>query len=146
MAIDLSSVPGDEITAILEWLGLDATIAAEFADRLFGHELPDDEAKHMPRTALVVSNAGGFGEGLPDVLDRSRVDVRIYARTLDEAKALAWHVSRRFTELRRFVAANGVVLHPAKRSGGYIPLREQVGGWPLILRSWLLVFDVRAAA
>lgn len=143
---DLTLGEGDELTALVEWLSLDDVIREAIDDRIFGHELPDEQASVMPRACVVISNAGGFTEGLPEVLDRSRVDVRCYGATLDEAKALAVQVARRFRELRRFVAANGTVLHPARRSGGFVPLREQIGGWPLILRSWLVVFDVQAAA
>lgn len=142
---------GDAITAVVEWLSLDTVLGAETLHdgdepRIFGGELPDDEAQYMPRACIVVSDAGGFSDRLPEVLDRSRVDTRSYARTPDEAKALAVHVRRRLKELRRFVAENGVVLHPAQRAGGYIPLREPVGGWPLVLRSYLLVYDERAVA
>lgn len=132
---------GDAVAAVVEWLLADPAIAEATAGRVFGWELPATEAGSMPRPALVVSDAGGFTEGLPEVLDRTRIDTRSYGATHDQAKRLAVLVRLRLRALTRFVSSFGLVLHPARRSGGYIPLREQAGGWPLVLRSFLITYD-----
>lgn len=139
---------GDVIAALVDYLVADDPIAdaTDAGDRVFGHELPDSEAQSMPRSCIVVSEAGGFADGLPEVLDRARVDVRAYGATLDQAKRLAVLVRLRMRALGRYVAANGVLLHAASRSGGYIPLRETTGDWPLVLRSYLVPYDERAVA
>lgn len=144
MSIDPAELGlGDVVAAVIEWLSDDAAIAAatDGGARIFGPELPLTEAGSMPRTAIVVSDAGGFTEGLPEVLDRGRIDVRAYGATPDEAKRLAVLVRLRLKALRRWTSTLGMVLHPATRSGGYIPLREQTGGWPLVLRSYLIPYD-----
>lgn len=136
---------GDPVSALVEWLTADTAIAEIVGEdervRIFGWELPLVEASHMPRAALVVSAAGGFSEGLPEVLDRARIDMRAYGGSHDEAMRLAVLVRRRMRELRRFVSSLGLVLHAPVRAGGYIPLREQSGGWPLVLRSYFQPFD-----
>ncbi len=132
---------GDAISALVEFIGDDAAIAAVVGERIFGYELPLTEAGSMPRGALVISDAGGFHEGLPEVMDRSRIDVRAYGATFDEAKRLAVLVRLRLRSLRRWTSSLGLVLHAPSPSGGYIPLREQAGGWPLVLRSYLQPYD-----
>lgn len=136
---------GDAVTAVIEWLADDAALDP-LEDAIFGFELPGTEAASMPKPALVVSDAGGFANDLAEVVDRARVDIRHYGRTLDEAKAIAVLVRARMRALRRFVASNGLVLLPAVRSGGYIPLREPIGDWPLVLRSYLVLYAEEAAA
>lgn len=140
---------GDPIAALIEWLALDASIDEvldEDATRIVGKRLPLSHASLMPRACLVVAAAGGFAEGLPEVVDRVRVDVRAYGRTDDEAMRLAVLVRLRMKALRRYVSTLGTVLLSPTRTGGYIPLNEQAGGWPLVLRSYLLPFDERVVA
>lgn len=137
---------GDVVAALVEYLLDDADLHAAVGGRGFGFELPADQADDMPRTCFVVQEAGGFHQGLPEVLDRARVDANAYGRSLDEAKAVAVMIRGRMRDLSRFVATNGLVLLPATRSGGYIPLREEVGGWPRVLRSYLVVYDERSVA
>lgn len=137
---------GDLVSAVVEYLEEDAAIAeatadAELGQLVFGHELPRAMSDRMPMVAVVVSDAGGFADDLPEVLDRGRVDVRCYGATLDEAKRLAVLVRLRLRSLGRWTSSLGLVIHAATRSGGYIPLREQVGGWPLVLRSYLIPYD-----
>lgn len=134
---------GDPASALVEWYAADSAIAEATGSgaRIFGFELPSTEAQAMPRAAIVVSVAGGYTEGLPEVLDRARVDVRSYGATHDEAMRLAVLVRLRMKELRRWTSSLGLVLHAPTRAGGYIPLREQGGGWPLVLRSYFQPFD-----
>jgi hypothetical protein len=139
---------GDEVAAVIEWLVADPDLAeaTDAGDRIFGWELPASEAGSMPRPAIVVSDAGGFTEGLPEVLDRSRLDIRSYGRTLDEAKRVAVLVRIRLAALHRFTGTNGTVVHGGRPAGGYIPLHERAGGWPLVLRSYFILHDITPAA
>lgn len=142
MAPELVLAEGDVAVAIKEWL-LDGEAIAEAAEgRVFGHELPDDEAPAMPRTCVVVSHAGGFTDDLPQEMDRARVDIRSYGATPDQAVAMAVLVRRRMRELTRAVR-NGVVISAVTRVGGYIPYREPIGDWPAFLRSYLVPYSDR---
>lgn len=134
---------GDVVSAYVEWLGADEAIAEATAGGtlIFGWELPLGQAESMPRSCLVVGEAGGFHEGLPEVLDRARIDVRAYGQTFDQAKRLAVLVRLRLRALRRWTSSLGLVVHAPQPSGGYIPLREQAGGWPLVLRSYIGLYD-----
>lgn len=133
---------GDAVSAYVEWLAGDAAIAevTDNGDFIFGHELPADVAQAMPRAAIVVSDAGGFPDGLPEAMDRSRLDIRAYGATLDQAKRLAVLVRLRLKALTKWTSSLGLVVHAPVRVGGYIPLREQAGGWPLVLRSYLATY------
>lgn len=142
---ELTLGEGDVIAAIVDYLAA-GDLVDTIDDRIFGHELPEAQADDMPRPAIVVSEAGGYADNLPEVLDRARVDFRCYGRTLDEAKRLAVIVADRMRTLRRYAASNGVLLHAPQRSGGFLPLREPAGDWPLVLRSWVVIYDVRSVA
>lgn len=137
--LDLVTGEGQVVVAAKDYLLADPDIAEATEDRGFAHELPPGQAASMPRPCFVVSAAGGFTEGLPEALDRTRHDVRAYGRTVDEAFALAVLIRRRFAALTRWVAPNGVVIQGGNRQGSYVPLREQIGGWPLVLRTYLLI-------
>lgn len=139
---------GDPTAAVVEWLVADPSIAemTDAGDRVFGWELPITEAQHMPRAALVVSPAGGYTEGLPEVLDRVRLDFRSYGETHDVAMRLAVLARARMRALGRWTSSLGLVLHAPTRAGGFIPLREQNGGWPLVLRSYFQPFDETVVA
>lgn len=137
---------GDPTAALVEYLAAGSDIAeatsdADVGQRVFGFELPLEQAGRMPRTAIVIAPAGGFAERLPEVVDRVRVDVRAYAGSHDEAMRLAVLVRARLRALTRYTSTLGLVLHAVKRAGGYVPLREQAGGWPFVLRSYFVLFD-----
>lgn len=143
--LDLVTGEGQVVVATKDWLLDDSAISEATDDRGFAHELPPNQASQMPRPCFVVSAAGGFTEGLPEALDRTRHDVRAYGRTPDEAFALAVLIRRRMAALRRWVAPNGLVIQGGNRQGSYIPLREQIGGWPLVLRTYLVIHPETSA-
>lgn len=136
---------GDGVVAIQEWLTDDPDLMEATSDGIYGHRLPDDVASSMPKAAVVVQDAGGFEEGMPEVLDRGRYDIRSYGATVDEAKRVAVLVSRRMRAIRREVR-NEMVIHAASRAGGWIPLEEPPHRWPLYLRSYEIPIDVREVA
>lgn len=143
--LDLVTGEGQVIVAAKDWLLADPAIDEATDGRVYAHELPDDEAPAMPRRAVVVSAAGGFTDGLPGAMDRTRADARSYGATPDDAFALAVLVRRRMNALTRWVAPSGLVLSGGLRQGSYIPLREQIGGWPFVLRSYVLTHPETAA-
>lgn len=142
MAPDVALNEGDCVVAVQEWLADGVALAEAVEGRFFGHGLPDDEAPFMPRSCVVITDAGGYADDLPEEMDRSRLDIRAYAATLDQAKTIAVLVRGRMRELSRSVR-NGIVISAATRVGGYIPYREPVGDWPAVLRSYLVPFSDR---
>lgn len=138
---------GDVVSAYVEYLAADPAIAEATGAgaRIWGWELPDDQAQSMPRTCLVVGEAGGPGAPV-EVLDKARIDVRAYGATFDQAKRLAVLVRLRLKELTRWTSTLGLVIHGPRPAGGYIPLREPAGGWPLVLRSYVGLYDETQAA
>ncbi len=142
MAPELALNQGDVVVAVQGWLADGEAIAEATEGRLFGHGLPASEATQMPRPCIVITEAGGYADDLPEEMDRARLDIRAYAVTLDQAKSLAVLVRERMRELSRAVR-NGIVISAATRVGGYIPYREPVGDWPAVLRSYLVPYSDR---
>jgi hypothetical protein len=145
MASDVALNLGDCVVAVQEWLADGPELAEAVAGRVFGHGLPDDEATSMPRPCVVVTEAGGYTDDLPEEMDRARLDVRSYGATPDQAKTVAILVRRRMRELSRSVR-NGIVISAPSRVGGYIPYREPIGDWPAFLRSYLVPYSDRVVA
>jgi len=133
---------GDVVVGLKEWLADGAELAEAVEGRIFGHELPDAEAPSMPRPCVVITLAGGFTDGLPEEMDRARVDIKSYGATPDQAATVSIRVRRRMRELTRTVR-NGIVISAPSRVGGYIPFREPIGDWPAFLRSYLVPFSDR---
>lgn len=136
---------GDVVVAVKEWLADGADLAEASEGRIFGHELPDSEAESMPRPCVVVHDAGGYVDDLPEAMDRARIDVKAYGATRDQAKSMAVLVALRMRELTR-ATRNDVVISGAKRAGGYIPLTEPIGAWPGVLRSYFVPYAHRGGS
>jgi hypothetical protein len=120
-------------------------LAATLAVPGFAHELPDDQDSVMPRRCFVVSGSGGPGSGGFLPIGRQRVDVRYYAATHAEAMdlAVAGHV---FLKGMRRTVSGPVLVHGFDASGGYVTLRDGDARWPLVLRTYLAMFDEREVA
>jgi uncharacterized protein YcfJ len=133
----------EPIEAVAAWLGDDAGVEAAgvAAEFIFGGELPRDMASRMPRECVVVSEAGGLGFATLS-LDNQRVDVRSYGTTARRAKEVAIAVHRSLKSLQRATVGD-TFLHSAVASGGYIGLREPGVDWPLVLRSYAVLYDER---
>lgn len=135
----------DPISSTAAFLAADSEVDAEVAGLVFGHELPTEQADLMPRKCLVVSGAGGFGSGGYLPVDRGRLDLRSYGITHEEAMDVALAAHNALKTMRRTVIGD-VVLYSADPSGGFLGLREPDTKWPLVLRSYLLLYDERAVA
>lgn len=127
----------DPIRALVEWLKTDGDIAAASASRIFGGELPDEEAASMPRAAIVVSASGGASLTARTYVrhDTQRVDVLAYGETPFEADALARMCRLRITGLRRKVIA-GCLIHWADVAGGLSAGRDRDAVWPYAFQSF----------
>lgn len=128
----------------------DEDVAELVEDRGFSQVLPADQAGSMPRACFVVSQSGGLASGSDLPLDRVRVDVRSYGATHAEARAVAIAIHAALKRLARQVV-EGVLLHAATDSGGYASLVDtlpgtQGGGWPLVFRPYLVLYDERVIA
>lgn len=135
----------DPIRALVEWLETDGDIAAASASRIFGGELPADEAASMPRAAIVVSASGGASltAGTYARHDTQRVDVLAYGETPLEANALARMCRLRITGLRRKVIA-GCLIHWADVAGGLSAGRDRDTVWPYAFHSFQIFHALEA--
>lgn len=112
---------------------------------VYGHELPDTAVDGMPTQALVVGASGGPGEGGYLPLSRQRVDLRSYGATHGAAMDVAVAAHLLLKNLRRTVVEDALV-HSADPTTGYVTLREPNGRWPLVLRSYMVLYDEREVA
>lgn len=129
----------DAVVALVAYLRADTQVAALAAGRVYGAELPPQEAAQMPRKAVVVTAAGGGTTGpgarsyLP--LGTVRVDVRCYGETQYEAMKVWRAVHGALKRLGRCPQGEAL-LHAAYEEAGPLQTREPEVGWPLVLSVW----------
>lgn len=134
----------DPIAAVVAFLAADADVAAlvgtttirgTVVARVFGEEVPAEEAVNMPRACITVSAGGGFHVRSYVQLQTPRLDVKCYGRTLSETGALHQAAYNALKYLNR--RAQGVAfLHNAIQVGGPLSLRDDDTDWPFVWSTW----------
>ena len=136
----------DPLTGLIEFLKADTDLAALVSTRVFGGELPQNQIAAMPRSAVVVSPAGGGLMGLEyqswgDV----RVDVDCYGAT-PFASWTTYLAAYRALKMMQAQVFSGCQLKWAKPSARGNLARDPDTDWPITLSSWqVLVAEVAAA-
>lgn len=136
----------DPVKALMLLLLADADVAALVGSRVFGGELPEAEAVSMPRSCLVVREAGGglLGTGWQQYTD-VRFDVFAYGATPRDASILWRAVHRRMKTFAR-ARYGSTLLHWAKPDAGPLPLRDPDTEAPYVFTSWQVLLAEVAAA
>lgn len=136
------------LAGLRAFLIADSATAALVAGRVFVYELPQAEASHMPRAAVVLYPGGGsIGLGHASTLrvGTQRVDVRSYGTTPSDAGAVSRAVHgamKHMIRARGDISSSGdVLLHGASLVLAALYLRDPDTDWPFVLESW----DLQAA-
>lgn len=125
------SIP-DPIADIVTLLLADNAVAALVDERVFGAELPADEAKDMPRAAIVVSPAGGPGRPGTVKYRRLRVDTICFGADLLES----WQVHAAVREVLETLAHRDSSLFSIEMSSEAANARDPVKQWPTCYASY----------
>ena len=109
--------------------------------RVWANEMPDAEARNMPRAAILV-NSAGLGSRL--LIGRSNIpiiartkDIRCYGATLYESRRLfdVVHVALKALNRKRIVDPTNdtppILLYSAVSAGGVFTNREPESNWPV---------------
>lgn len=129
------AVPPRPRGAIVAYLAADADVAALAGTRIYGAELPGEEAANMPRYAVVVQSAGGLGDRSYSPQYNARFDVFAYGATPAEAEELQYACIQALKRLEREVI-NSTILYSATREAGPNPGRTQTSYWPFSFSVW----------
>lgn len=133
----------DPIESLAAWLRTEtAVVAAVATDRIYRGELPDGTYTYMPRAAVIVSAAGGPGDRTIMNLARQRIDIRVYGKRLETARALYNVVHQALKHLAREVVS-GALLHSVVLEAQAIETREPQTSWPLVVASYQLLYAER---
>jgi len=127
------------ITALVAFLKDDAEVTTQAGTKVFGAELPPDEAVNMPQKCIVIQAAGGpVGPGRSRIrYNVIRIDVKGYGTTPETA----WDVYQAaYDALKQLVPTKQgpALLYDASVAGGPLQLRDANLEWPMVLGS----FDV----
>lgn len=148
----------DPVAATAALLRGRAAISAAVGTDVFGEELPDDTAfiATMPKAAIAIQSAGGFGPGDESLLPvgGQRVDVNYYAPTMYQARRLArlGHAELKAVvrEVVTYDDENGdpvsVRIHAYTVSSGYFALREPETRWPRVIRTYTAIYAEQEVA
>lgn len=137
--------PADLIGGLVALLLENADVSAIAGLRVFGGELPADEAQHMPRSALIVAPSGGFSltAGSYAEHDTARVDLFGYGPTQRDANKLVAVASLAMRRVMRAVSAN-VLIHWAMPAGGSSGGRDAALAWPRAFQSFQVFHALEA--
>jgi hypothetical protein len=131
--------------ALVALLLEDPAIAAIVGTRVFGGELPANEAKSMPRAAIVVAASGGAsltGDSFTEH-DTQRVDLFAYAGTPSAAEQLRGQAALALRRVRRGVWG-GCLIHWIKPAGGSTGARDPDAAWPRAFQSFQVMHGLVA--
>ena len=131
----------DPIAALVAMLAASAEIEALVGTRVFGGELPEGEAAHMPRAAIVLTPSGGpslTGESYAEV-DVQRVDLFAYGETPADAAQVQRACARVLRQARRGTWA-GVLVHWVRSAGGFTSSRDPDAAWPRAFQSFQMFY------
>ena len=147
------TVPAYALAVLRAYLLGVGIVAAQVGERVFGEDLPREEADAMPRAAVVVKSAGGSGleDGSFADLTRYAVDVWSYGATPTGAHTVRRAAFGALKALDRAVVALGdgssVLLHSATRTVGPRVILDPETKWPAVIESFdLLASDVEITA
>jgi hypothetical protein len=135
----------DLVTSIVEKLKADAGLTALVETRVFGDELPADQAAAMPRRAIRIQPSGGaaFAPASKTRAEAQRFDLIAYGATPMEAATLRQAASKVLLGIeRQFV--DGVLIHWVQSAGGYLTGRDRDGAWPYAFQSFQTFFEETA--
>lgn len=137
----------DLLAALVAHLRAQPVVSSIVGARVFGMELPEAEARHMPRHALVLQPSGGAVPGYAQslALDSARIDIYSYGPTPFEAMRLRRATRAAMREVTR-VRVGTTLLHWALPAGGYAQERDAKTRWPLVWESFTVLASERAAA
>lgn len=130
-----------DIVAALRAFLLDQSAVTDVSSgRIYGTELPKDDAAPMPRQALVLKPSGGPQpvRGYQELAGQ-RIDLRAYGATPFDAQEAERVTFEPLNQLVR-VVYESVLIHSATPAGGFITGRDADTDWPLTVRSWQILF------
>ncbi len=137
----------DTLAAVVAILSADTGLAAEVGSRIYGGELPAEQAGPRPLAALVASVSGGVsltGDTYAE-FDTRRFDLFAYGRTQSEAVRLADRAELVLRRVRRGVFA-GVLVHWVSSAGGATDGRDPALTWPRAFRSFQIAHALEPVA
>lgn len=143
-------IAADMIGAVVALLKADADLAALVGARVFGLELPEGEAKNMPRKGVVVRPSGGIdlAGGYSEIV-AERIDAISWGETPYEASKISRAVFAALKRARRQIVAvdgSNVLIHSAEEAGGRISIRDQETNWPAMTQAFQVLYALKAAA
>ena len=135
----------DTLAAAILLLKADVEVALLVNTRVFGEELPPEEAADMPRAAVLLrtsSNAAGIGGY--SRLEVNGIDAYCFGETPAQAEEVRRAVHEAFKQARRAVVEE-TLLHSFDQIGSPRADRDPDTQWPYSLSSWRMLASERQA-
>ncbi len=135
----------DIIAALVAFVKADASTAALVGSRVYGVELPKDEADARARKIIVLKPSGeatligSLGGGSYVEHTTQRFDVFSYGETPVEVEKVRGAVNLALKRLRRTVSLS-VLIHWCNSAGGFTSRRDPDIFWPFNFQSYQTLF------
>lgn len=123
------------VGALITLFQADSNIAALCGTRIFGQSLPSDEAKYMPRMALVIQSTGGSPGPGKSRQRNAQVDIRAYGKTAPEAYQLVSTANLILLELGRVVIGQVIIYGAEVLTDAFFGIENETL-WPYCFSVW----------
>lgn len=130
----------DGVGALITYLQAQSDISSLLSTRVFGQEVPKEQASGQPRKAIVIADAGGIRAADYSDINNMRLDFFCYGETTYQAKLVWRTLVPILTALERNVT-DSTILFNAIHSAGPFPQRSAQVEWPLIIDTWLIKME-----
>ncbi|MBZ0164568.1 MAG: DUF3168 domain-containing protein [Notoacmeibacter sp.] len=143
-------IAADMIGAVVALLKADADVSGLVGTRVFGIELPEEEAASMPRKGVVIRPSGGIGlAGGYGEITGERIDAISWGETPYEAGRISRAVFAALKRARRQIVdvdGENVLIHSAEEAGGRLALRDAETNWPAVTQAFQVIYALKTAA
>ena len=131
----------DILEGIIEILKSDTIIRENINDRIFGGKLPFEEIEKMPRKNIVIVQDGSPEYAQSSVTIKQRFSIWIYSETEYEGGVL----DRLIFDCLKAVSRKTIVqmLIHSIGLGGVTKINDPDTGWPILIRTILVMADER---
>ena len=129
----------DIIKATMTILSAEDTVSSLAGDFVFGGAIPKSAAADMPRHALSIQRASGFGGRNSFLqLEDSMIKLRCYGITEHAADQL-YRACRDVLKQAPRQIVEGFLVHGYEIAGSPFPLTDPDTHWPYVLSNWSLL-------
>jgi hypothetical protein len=137
-------IPPDSISALVEYLKNDADVSALAGTKVYGVEIPANQAASMPEYAIVIKPTGGQKSGIMQGVYFQRVDVRTYGKSPKEANDLQRACIQAIEKIEHTIKKNAILYFGNLESNINYLREPSPANWPFTFTVWSIGVNIQS--